>query len=88
MGHLKHVSKVSTSFPGFLVSFENMLNKDVPLAGDFNINILDFDNDKKIQSFLILMYYNGMIPTIKIPLRLTKNTISTIVYIFTNSATK
>ena len=31
--------------------------------GDFNINLLDFDKNKRVQSFLNLMFQFSMIPT-------------------------
>ena len=44
------------------------------LAGDFNINLLDFETNKKVQSFVNLMFEFSMIPTINKPTRVTKHT--------------
>ena len=38
--------------------------KEVILIGNFNINLLDFDSNKRAQSFVNLMFRFGMIPTI------------------------
>ena len=37
--------------------------------GDFNINLFDFDKNKRVQSFVNLMFRFGMIPTINKPTR-------------------
>ena len=37
------------------------------LAGDFNINALDYEQNKKVQSFFNLMYQYNMMPTINKP---------------------
>ena len=62
-------------------------HEDVILAGDFNINLLDFDANKKGQNFVNLMFRFGMIPTINKPTRVTRQTASAIDHITTNSQT-
>ena len=47
-------------------------NKNYHIAGDFNLNLLDHDKNKKVRDFLNLIYRNGMIPTISKPIRVTK----------------
>ena len=37
-------------------------NEDVHIAGDFNINLLDHESNKKVHDFLNLIYRNDMIP--------------------------
>ena len=54
------------------------------LAGDFNINLLDFETNKKVQSFVNLMFEFSMIPTINKPTRVTKHTATAIDNIITN----
>ena len=54
------------------------------LAGDFNINVLDFEQNKKVQNFVNLMFQFGLIPTINKPTRVTNETISAIDQIITN----
>ena len=46
--------------------------KDIILAGDFNINLLDFDANKKVQNFVNLRFCFGMIPTINKATRVTR----------------
>ena len=43
------------------------------LAGDFNINALDYEKNKKVQSFFNLMYRYNMILTINKPTTVGKN---------------
>ena len=47
-------------------------------AGDFNLNVLDFEN------FTYLMFRYGMIPTINKPMQITTNTVTPIDYIIPN----
>ena len=35
------------------------------MAGDFNLNVLDFENNKKVQNFVNLMFRYGMKPNHK-----------------------
>ena len=63
-------------------------NKAFHIAGDFNLNLLDYYTNKKVQKFLNLVYQNGMIPTISKPTRVTRNTATTIDYILTNCFTE
>ena len=60
-------------------------HKDITLAGVFNINLLVFDANKKVQYFVNLMFRFGMIPTINKPTHVTRQTTSTIDHIMTNS---
>ena len=55
------------------------------LAGDFNLNVLDFEQNKKVQNFVNLMFQFGLIPTINKPTRVINETISAIDQIITNS---
>ena len=54
------------------------------LAGDFNINALDYEQNKKLQSFFDLMYQYNMIPTINKPTRVGKNSATAIDNIIAN----
>ena len=60
-------------------------NRNIILAGDFNINLLDFEGNKKVQNFVNLIFRFGMILTINEPTHATKQTASTIDHIITNS---
>ena len=57
------------------------------IAGDFNLNLLDHDANRKVQRFLNIVYRNGMIPTINKPTRVTRKTTTAIDHILTNSFT-
>ena len=37
-------------------------NKESVLVGDFNINVLDFNESKLVQSFVDLMFRHGLFP--------------------------
>ena len=65
-------------------------------TGDFNVNLLDSENNKKVQSFVNLMFRCGMVPVIKNvsehilavinkPTRVTTHTATAIDRMFTNS---
>ena len=51
--------------------------------GDFNINLLEFENNKKVQSFVNLMLCCGMVPVINRPTWVTRYT--AIDHMFTNT---
>ena len=50
-----------------ILSKNKATKKEVILIGDFNINLLDFDKNKRVQSFVNLMFRFGMIHTINKP---------------------
>ena len=56
-----------------ILSKNEATEKEVILIGDFNISLLDFDKNKRVQSFLNLMFQFGMIPTINKPTRVTRD---------------
>ena len=75
-------------FKNFLTTFFSRTkncNKDVHIAGDFNLNLLDHDTNKKVQNFLNLIYQNCLIRTINKPTRVTMKTATAIDHILTNS---
>ena len=55
----------------FLVKTKNS-NKTIHIAGDFNLNLLDHDNNKKVQAYLNLIYQSRLIPTINKRTRVTR----------------
>ena len=68
------------------ILFKNEANeKEVILTGDFNMILLGFDKNKKVQSFVNLMFRFGMIPTINKPTRVTRYTATAIDHAFTNT---
>ena len=54
------------------------------LPGNFNINALDYKQNKKVQSFFNLMCRYNMIPTINKPTRVGKNSATAIDHIIAN----
>ena len=55
------------------------------IAGDFNLNLLDHNTNRKVHNFLSLIYQNDMIPTINKPTRVTRKTATVIDNILTRS---
>ena len=79
---------------GFIDPFETFLkeifsntknsSKIYYTPGDFNFNLLDHENCKKVQDFFYLLYQNNMIPTINKPTRVTRKTVTAIDSFLTN----
>ena len=61
---------------------ENM--KHVMFAGNFTINVLDYEFNRKVKSFFDLTYQRNLIPTITKPTRVGKNSATAIDHIITN----
>ena len=59
--------------------------KAVLTTGDFNINLLDFQNSRKVQTFVNLMFHYGMVPVNNKSTRVTRYTATEIDHMFTNS---
>ena len=55
------------------------------MAGNFNMNLLDFEQNKKVQHFLNIMFGHSIMPAINKPTRITENTATTINHILINS---
>ena len=66
------------------LSDSTTVDKTFSLAAHFNINLLEFEKNKKVQSFLNLMFEFRMIPIINKPTRVTKHTATAIDNIITN----
>ncbi len=66
----------------------NRENKEVYLLGDFNIDLLQYESKNKYQQFYNLMTSNGFLPLILQPTRITKDTMTIIDNIYTNTFTK
>ena len=62
----KHLNKIP--------SRNDILKKEVIMVGDFNMNLLNFGQNKKVQSFLNIMFGHGMMPVINKPTRGSKDT--------------
>jgi len=65
----------------------NKENKDVYIAGDFNIDLLKYDTNNKYQEFYNLMTSSGFLPMILQPTRITSETMTIIDNIYTNTFT-
>ena len=76
---------IAETFLGKILSENTTANKTLFLAVDFNINVLDYEINKKVQNFVNLMFEFSMIPTISKPTRLTSYTATAIDNIMTNS---
>ena len=50
-----------------------------------SINVLEFSESKMVQNVVNLMFRHGLIPTVKKPIRVTRNTATAIDRIITNS---
>ena len=59
--------------------------KEMILLSDFNISLLDFDKNKRVQSFVTLMFRFGLIPTINKPTCVTRHIATPIDHVFTNT---
>ena len=75
-GHFEHSENFLTNF--FLNTKGS--NKDVYIAGDFNLNLLD----KKLRNYLNLIYQNSFIPIVNKPTRVIRKTSTIIGHILTN----
>ena len=76
--------KISEQFCKDLFSKTSKHLKNMIPAGGFNINALDYGQNKKVQSFFNLMYRYNMIPTISKSTRLGKNSATAIDHIIAN----
>ena len=60
-------------------------NKLFYAAGDFNLNVLNYNKNEKVTKFLNLTFEYGFVPVINKPTRVTKNTATATDHIITNS---
>ena len=75
-------NELENHFNNILLKRE-ITNKELVLVGDFNINVLDFNESQMVQNFVNLMFRHGLIPTINKTTRVTKNTATAIDHIIT-----
>ena len=75
----KHLNKT--------LSTNDVLKKEAIMADDFNMNLLDFEQNKKVQNFLNIIFGHSVMPVINKPTLVTKNTATAIDHIFINSVT-
>ena len=77
-------TKLSQQFCKDIFSKNSKNLKNTILAGDFNINALDYEQNKKVQSFFNFMDRYNMIPAINKPTRVGKNSATAIDHIIAN----
>ena len=77
-------NELENHFKNILLKRE-ITNKELVLVGDFNINVFEFNESKMDQDFVDLMFRHDLIPTVNKPTRVTRNTITAIDHIMTNS---
>ena len=58
--------------------------KHITFPGDFNMNVLDYEYNRKVKSFSNLMYQLNLIPTINKPAGVGKNSATTTDHIITD----
>ena len=57
------------------------------MAGDFNMNLLNFEQNKKVQNFVNIMFGHSTMPIKNKRTRVTKKTATALDHIFINSVT-
>ena len=67
------------------LSKNNVTKKEMVLIDNFSINLLEFDKNRRVQSFVNLIFRFAMIPTINNPTRVTRHTVIAIDHVFTNT---
>ena len=83
--HSKH--EVSDFTNKFITPFLDKLsneNKDIMIMGDFNINLITYNDDKNTGNFLDTMFSQSFLPYITTPTRITRNTKTLIGNIYYN----
>ena len=85
IGHPILIQKNSKN--SFKPIFDNVRrkNKGLCLIGDFNINVLDFENNVKVKTFVNFAFSNSLIALINKPTRATKTNATIIDHILTNT---
>ena len=72
-------------FLKYVFSITKISNKVHHIAEDFNLNLFDHENSRKVHNLLNLINQNGMIPTIKKPTRVTRKMAAAIDHTLSNS---
>ena len=76
------------AFETFLVKLLSSVqnaNKDLCIAGDFNLNLLDDESNKTVRDVLNIIYRNDVIPTINKPTGVTRTMANAIDHVLSNS---
>ena len=73
--HLKHeVSDFTNNFITPLLDKLSNENKDIMIMGDFNINLITYNDDKNTGNFLDTMFCQSFLLYMTTPTRITRNT--------------
>ena len=67
------------------LSNKSIITKDIYIVGDFNLNFIDYENNKKIKDFVNLLFEKGLIPVINKPTRVSLKSATIIDHIITNT---
>ena len=70
-----------------ILSTNDILQKEVIMGGNFNMNLLDFEQNKKVENFLNIMFCHSMMSVINKPTHVTMNAATAIDHILINSVT-
>ena len=63
------------------VLLKNKTTSKIMHIGDLNLNVLDYEKNKKVKTFFNLMFQHNLIPIINKPTRITKRTATAIDHI-------
>ena len=73
--HPKHeVSDLTNNYIMSLLDKLSNENKDIMIMGDFNINLINYNDDKNTGNFLDTMFSQSFLPYIETPTRITRST--------------
>ena len=65
----------------------HIVKKKIIMAGDFNMNLFDFEQNKKVQSFVNTMFGHIVMLIVSKPKPVTKKNATVIDHFFINSVT-
>ena len=83
--HPNHeVSNFTNNYIALLLDKLSNENKDIMIMGDFNINLITYNDDKNTGNFLDTMFSQSFLPYITTPTRITRNTKTLIDNIYYN----
>ena len=80
----QEVSDFTNNFITPLLDKLSNENKDIMIMGDFNINLINYNDDKNTGNFLDTMFSQSFLPYITTPTRITRNTKTLINNIYYN----
>ena len=78
-----HINSLLTKLDEILILCK-IIKKEIIIAGDFNLDLLKYQQNNHINSFINLMLSYDLIPTIYKPTRITTHSATIIDNIFTN----